>query len=155
MDLFTFTEEILNGKLHFLGNGASFFWSMKFYQFFEKDNNGLLYPQAYWEPRHTSQTEFFTKIVNCLKSWTIFTKSSILDVRWGSEYVFDLKHSLQYYLTVDILCCKSHLQMDLQRRKYFTPKKEDIFLIFLPCFPFQNRKDLAQIMFHNAAVRRF
>ena len=46
--------------------------------------------------------------------------------------------------------------MDLKRKKYFTPKKEDNFLFLLFFFfSFQSRKDLAQVKFYNAAVRFF
>ena len=43
---------------------------------------------AYSEPCQTSKMERFTKIVNCLKSLTIFVKRSILDVWQGSEYAY-------------------------------------------------------------------
>ena len=36
--------------------------------------------------------ELFMEIVDSLKPWTIFAKSFILDVLWGSEYAPDLKH---------------------------------------------------------------
>ena len=47
--------------------------------------------------------------------------------------------------------------MDLKKRKHFTSKKEDNFLMncsFL-CLSFQTRKDLTLVNFYNAAVRRF
>ena len=45
-------------------------------------------PDAYLE-RRTSKMEFSAKIVNGSNSWTILAKSSILDVRLGSEYDAD------------------------------------------------------------------
>ena len=46
----------------------------------------------------------FTKIFNRLKLWTIFAKSSVLDLWWGSEYAcFYLKHlgkEYSRYITV-------------------------------------------------------
>ena len=42
-------------------------------------------PEAYSEPSGTSKMEFFAKIVNGWKPLTIFAKSSILDIRLGSE----------------------------------------------------------------------
>ena len=43
-------------------------------------------PEAYSEPTRTSKMCFLAKIVNGLESLTIFAKSSISDVRLGSEY---------------------------------------------------------------------
>ena len=49
--------------------------------------------------------------------------------------------------------------MNLKKRKHFTPKKEDSFLMsfFLSsCFFFQTSADLVLVKFYyNAAVRRF
>ena len=49
--------------------------------------------------------------------------------------------------------------MNLKRRKHFTPKKKDSFLISLflsSCFSSQIRTDLILVkFFYNAAVRRF
>ena len=42
--------------------------------------------EAYSEPSRIYQTELFAKIVNGFQQLTIFAKSSILDVRLGSEY---------------------------------------------------------------------
>ena len=44
-------------------------------------------PEAHPEPSQTSTLEFFAKIVNDFQPLTIFTKSSISDIRLGSEYV--------------------------------------------------------------------
>ena len=41
--------------------------------------------EAYSEPTQISKTELFVKIFNGLKPWSIFTKSSILDISVGSE----------------------------------------------------------------------
>ena len=58
------------------------------------------------------------------------------------------------HIAFDILCCKSHLQMNLKKGKHFTPKKENSFL--MSCFSFQTRKDLVLVKFYyNATVRRF
>ena len=43
-------------------------------------------PEVYSEPRRTSKMEFFEKIVNYFQPLIIFAKSSILDIRLGSEY---------------------------------------------------------------------
>ena len=67
--------------------------------FFEKVNNGLLPAEGYSEPCRTSKIELFTKILISLKPWTIFAKSSILDLWQGYEYAFDLKHSDKEYST--------------------------------------------------------
>ena len=57
------------------------------------------------------------------------------------------------------MCCKSHLKMNLKKRKHFTPKKEGSFLMSLflsSCFSFQTRTELDLVKFYyNAAVRRF
>ena len=53
--------------------------------------------EAYSEPSRTSTMELFMKIVNGLNPWTIFPKSSILDIWRGSEYATDLKHSDKEY----------------------------------------------------------
>ena len=49
--------------------------------------------------------------------------------------------------------------MNLKKRKHFTPKKEDFYLMSLflsSCFFFQTRTDLGLNKFYcNAAVRRF
>ena len=49
--------------------------------------------------------------------------------------------------------------MYLKKRKHFTPKNEDSFLISLflsTCFSFQTRADLVLVkFFYNVAVRRF
>ena len=42
--------------------------------------------EANSEPRQTSKAELFAKIANGFSSLTIFVKSSITDVRLGSEY---------------------------------------------------------------------
>ena len=46
--------------------------------------------ETFSEPSQTSKTELFAKIINNWKPLTIFTKSSILDVRLGSEYASEL-----------------------------------------------------------------
>ena len=57
-------------------------------------------------------------------------------------------------MAYDILCRKSHLEMNLKKGKKFTPKKENSFL--MSCFSFQTRKDLVLVKFYyNATVRRF
>ena len=57
-------------------------------------------------------------------------------------------------IAYDILCCKSHLQMNLKKGKHFTPKKENSFL--MSCFSFQTRKDLVLVKFcYNGTVQRF
>lgn len=62
--------------------------------FFEEINNGSLSAQVYSEPSPASKLELFTKIDNRLKPRTTFTKGSILDFWWGSEYSSScLKHS--------------------------------------------------------------
>ena len=45
-------------------------------------------PEAYTEPRRTSKMKYFSKIANGWKPLAIFAKSSILDVRLGSDYAF-------------------------------------------------------------------
>ena len=49
--------------------------------------------------------------------------------------------------------------MNLKKRKHFTPKKEDSFLMSLflsSCFFFQTSKDLVLVKFYdNAVVQRF
>ena len=49
--------------------------------------------------------------------------------------------------------------MNLKKRKHFTPKKEDSFLMSLflfTCFSLKIRRNLVLIkFFYNAAVRRF
>ena len=45
------------------------------------------YGEAYWEPCYTSKMELFSEIVNGFQPLTISTKSSVLDVWQGSEYV--------------------------------------------------------------------
>ena len=49
--------------------------------------------------------------------------------------------------------------MNLKKRKYFTPKREDSFpmsLFLSPCFSFQTRTDLILVkFFYYEAVRRF
>ena len=46
--------------------------------------------------------------------------------------------------------------MNLKKRKHFTPKKEDNFLMncFFLCLSFQTRKDLVLVKFYDATVRR-
>ena len=43
--------------------------------------------ETYSEPRQISKTELFAEIGNCWKPLTSITRSSILDVYQGSEYV--------------------------------------------------------------------
>ena len=54
------------------------------------------------------------------------------------------------------MCCKSH---EFEKRKHFTPKQEDSFLMSLflsTCFAFQTRTDVVLVKFYyNPAVRRF
>ena len=71
----------------------------------------MLSVEWYSEPSRTSELELFTKIVNGLKSKTL---------RLGMQD-----------LTIDILCCKIHLYIDLKKMKYFAPEKEDIVLMRL------------------------
>ena len=43
-------------------------------------------PEAYLEPYQTFTKKLFQEIVKVWKPLTIFAKSSVLDVCWGSEY---------------------------------------------------------------------
>ena len=81
----------------------------------------------------------------------------------GSKFDSDLKYSdkeyIYRYIAYDILCCKSHLWMNLNKRNHFTSKKEDSFLMSLflsSCFSIQTRTDLVLVKcYYNAVVRRF
>ena len=70
----------------------------------------LLQPEAYSETSGTSTMEFFAKIVNGFQLLTIFAKSSLLDVRLGSEYASDsyyfelINKSEIYFADWNILC---------------------------------------------------
>ena len=79
-----------------------------------------------------------------------FRKKIHLIFHFGAtEFDYDLKtqtrntHILNYrHIAYDILCCKSHLEMNLKKTKNFTPKKKDSFLMSLflsSCFYFQTR----------------
>ena len=60
----------------------------------------------------------------------------------------------EIHIAYDILCCKSHLQMNLKKGKHFTPKEENSFL--MSCFSFQTWKDLVLVKFcYIATVQRF
>ena len=48
----------------------------------------VIYPIASSESSQTSEIEFFAKIVYSWKPWTIFAKSSMLNVWLGSEFVY-------------------------------------------------------------------
>ena len=65
VDLVTFTEEILNGKLYFLCS--------------------VIRSEVYSESYQTSETRLFVEIVTGYKL-TIFAKSSMLNVLHDSEY---------------------------------------------------------------------
>ena len=49
--------------------------------------------EAYLKPSRTSRMENLVKKVNRFQPLTMFAKSSILDMRLGSEYNFDDKRS--------------------------------------------------------------
>ena len=57
----------------------------------------------------------------------------------------------EIHIAYDILCCKSHLQMNWKKGKHFTPKKENSSL--MSCFSFQTRKDLVLVKFYCNAVK--
>ena len=57
-------------------------------------------PEAYSQPSQTSKMEVFTKIVNGFQPFTVFIKSSILDIWLGYEYAFgDQAYSLKFKTT--------------------------------------------------------
>ena len=84
-DLVTFTEEILNGKLHFL-------CSVVFYAVYDID---LFCTSAHRRIQSTqaSKVKCFGKIVNCYSA-----KHFILDVWQGSEYTTPPSFILIQYL---------------------------------------------------------
>ena len=87
-DFVTITEEILNGKLHFLCSGCldtepSVRTSSSTF------DSCIKLTEAYPEPCQTSKKKRFAKVVNGKKPLTIFTKPSILNVWHVSEYTRD------------------------------------------------------------------
>ena len=48
------------------------------------------YTESYSEPKRTSKMDLLKKIINDWKPLTIFAKNSILDIRLGFEYGFDM-----------------------------------------------------------------
>ena len=79
-DLVTFTEEILDGKFHFLCSDRTDSRGLRVC------SNHIDLSVIYSEPYQTSKTEYAVKIVNGLKPLIIVAKSFILDVWQGSEY---------------------------------------------------------------------
>ena len=108
-----------------------------------------------WDEVFYENSRRAVRVNNCCKKVHI-----IFHLR-GSEFDPDLKHSDKLhklnngYIAYDILCCKSNFK----KRKHFTAKKEDSFLMSLflsSCFSFQTRIDLFLVKFYyNTAVRRF
>ena len=57
-------------------------------------------PETYSQPSQTSKMEVFIKIVNGFQPFTVFIKSSILDIWLGYEYAFgDQAYSLKLKTT--------------------------------------------------------
>ena len=48
------------------------------------------YTEAYSEPKRKSKMDLLKKIINDWKPLNIFVKNSILDIRLGFEYAFDI-----------------------------------------------------------------
>ena len=115
-DLVTFTEEIFNGKLHFLCSvyleiigifclrakklpriGELPRKTLESSHFNAQEKRGLSdifeasqSSEASSEICWTSKIELFAKIVNSLKPLTIFAKSSMLDVWFDFEYTSEV-----------------------------------------------------------------
>ena len=54
------------------------------------------YPEAYLEPCQASKMELFVEIVNDWKPWTIFAKSSILNILQGSKHASGISSFFQF-----------------------------------------------------------
>ena len=121
---------------------------------FEKVNNGWLSAEWYSNSVEHLRWVFYENSLRGVPVNNFHEKIHLIFHLRGCEFDSDLKQSGKKlinnrYIAYHILCCKSHLWINLKKRKHFTPKIEDNFLMsFL-------LKDLVLVKFFNAAVRRF
>ena len=66
---------------------------------------------AIQKPVKRLRCTFFPKIVNCFQPLSISTKSSILDIKQGSEYTSERRHLIEQEVFDDLSVCVLNLNL--------------------------------------------